>query len=402
MYSKQVIGMGCKVLDSMNYVKSQVYKMDLAVDLAYVCMIARLPMLMVGNPGTGKSHASKIIAKMFGQRDIDWFYQSITAKTSPEKLFGGLIAEKMLQGIEEYNLSVGAATKTGVIFDELYKSHHPAMMNSLLNFYDEEPTIYSGGVNQQVGWQWAFNTTNFEDLPEDLTYCPLWDRQGAKYIVDNMSHSDSRQALMMVMAQKQQSTKIPQLAIEDLELARKSAMSIELDKNTIDIFYKTVLPVLEKYAYISQRKINSFFVGKQGHPSILQAIAYISQQSTVTPDLLGMLAWFCWQDVSKVKEMVSTLESRRIPPAVKAYQSLSKDIEKYLSGVRSGKYSSYESAKEAGNIVREAVASTLKALSNHDRAQVPQSLRKSLKELTDESIHVADKVLGTQVEEIEF
>lgn len=374
--------MGCQVLESAKYVKSQVYKMNDAVDIAYACMIACLPCLFVGNPGTGKSHVFKLIAKMFGNRDADWFYQSITAKTSPEKLFGGIVAEKMLNGIEEYNLEVGAASYQGIIFDELFKSQHPAMMNMLLNFFDEEPTIFSGGKNHDPEWEYAFATTNFEDLDDDLRYDPLWDRMAAKYVVNNLSHADSKTALKMVMQQKKTSQQVPKLSIEDLRLARKAAMTIEISDSIIDCFYEKVLPQLEKgdRCYVSQRKINSLFIGKKGCPSILQSLAYVLGNDST--ELLGFIPYFVWQDRQTLNKLLDDVQSVVTIPAVKIYRQVVADLESLIAQVEGNHFASHEIAQQKINLVLEATRSALTAISGLDREKVPDALRNKSKTLS--------------------
>lgn len=370
--------MGCKIIDSMKYVKSRVYKSDVLVDLSYACMIARLPVLMIGNPGTGKSHTSKIIAGMFGKRDEDWFYQSITAKTSPEKLFGGLIAEKMLMGIEEYNLTVGAATKLGNIFDELYKSQHPAMMNALLNYFDENPTIFSGGKNITPDWHWCFNTTNFEDLPEDLRFCPLWDRQGAKFQVKDLTEAESKKALIMCMKQELEPATAPTLSIADLELARKTAMAIEVTGEIIDLFYEKVLPILKKHCYISQRKINSLFIGKPGHPSILQSIAYISG-GVMSDEVLRYVPYFCWQDVSSYDKVIDEVAKTIVSPVISTYREIISNVEDMIENVVAKKYSHIEAIQQQ-KFLTDSITARLSAYDDNQKKKA-QPLRIQLGKL---------------------
>lgn len=399
-----------KVLQSINYVKSQVYKMDTAIDLTYACLIARLPLLLIGNPGTGKSHLSKVFAGMFGVRDKDWFYQSITAKTSPEKLFGGLIAEKMLEGIETYNLSVGAATKTGVIFDELYKSHHPAMMDMLLSFYDENPTIFSGGVNITPDWHWAINTSNFEDLSEDLRYCPLWDRQGVKFIVNNLTHQDSRDALSLIQNLHKKPIPVPSLTVEDIEIARKEAMSFQCSDEVVSKFYDVVLPILEKYAYISQRKIVSFFVGKKGHPSILQSLAYILHaegDKIVDNSLLAFLPYFCWQDIKKYDELLESVEKVLIPPCTKIYTAMINQWNLFVAEVERGKYADWKSADTQKKKILKSQEKTIgeidpKQKSDSSIARLRQELLSATHRADEATNKLAMQKVDFTSEEVEF
>lgn len=394
--------MGCQVLESAKYVKSQVYKMDTAVDIAYACMLAKLPCLFVGNPGTAKSHTFKLIAKLFGERDQEWFYQSITAKTSPEKLFGGIVAEKMLAGIEEYNLSVGAATKLGNIFDELFKSQHPAMMNTLLNYFDEDPTIFSGGKNINPDWEWAFCTTNFEDLPEDLRYDPLWDRMGAKYIVTGLNTTDSKVTLRKALAKKSgqltSAATSPKLTLNDLKLARNAALAIEINESIINCFYDKVLPILD--AYVSQRKIHSIFVGKEGVPSVLQAIAYLTNDTTT--EILNHIPYFVWQDTDKLDKMLVDVAKVVTLPVITTYKTVKDQLEIVHRELDNGKFDTYEQAWQSFSIIQESIKQVVSAYSDADKSKVPETLRKEVASLTTLARNRIKSMLNKGLEEVEF
>jgi MoxR-like ATPase len=392
--------MVCQLLEAAKYVKSQVFRMDEAVDIAFACMLSKVPCLFVGNPGTGKSHTFKIIASMFGLRDEDWFYQSITAKTSPEKLFGGIIAEKMLSGIEEYNLAVGAATKFGNIFDELFKSQHPAMMNTLLNYFDENPTIFSGGKNVSPQWEWAFCTTNFEDLSEDLKYDPLWDRMAAKFIINNLSHSDSKQALKQAMSHSSKLKDTPKLTIQDLQKSRELASKTQVDDSLIDCFYQKVLPKLEKYAYISQRKIHSLFVGKPGCPSIIQSLAYML--GGISQDILGYLPYFVWQDPQTLVKMLDEVSKSVTLPVVTTYKQIKLDLESLLDQIKSRQFASYDIAKQKSDMIIEAAKTTASAYSQADKNKLPKDLRNCVKDLTIQIHKEVSAMINNSLDEVEF
>lgn len=380
----------CKIKESLRYTQSQVFKMDKPVEIAYACMLSRVPALFIGNPGTAKSHTCKIIASQFGERDQDWFYQSITAKTSPEKLLGGIIAEKMLQGIEEYNLQVGAASKIGNIFDELFKSQHPAMMNALLAYTDENPTVFSGGKNVSPEWHWLFATTNFEDLPESLSYDPLWDRMSAKVIIKNLSLEDSKSALKQSLKGKSAKVSPPAIAVEDLVKARASAQKINLDDKVIDFFYEKCLPILEKECYISQRKINSIFVGKDSHPSLLQSLAYLDG-GIITSHTLTNIPYFVWQDVNSLDGLLSQIEAIAIPKILIAYNQMRESLEDFIK--KCPEYGTFDIANERMNILIESIKACMTAFSEQEKKEVPLELRTKLKDLTFEAKKARDSLV---------
>jgi MoxR-like ATPase len=368
-----------KVLEAMKATQSQVNGMDEAVMLAYASMISNIPCLFIGNPGTGKSHTFKIMAKQQGERDQDWFYQSITAKTSPEKLLGGIVADEMLKGIETYNLEVGASVKKGNIFDEIFKSQHPAMMNALLSYLDEDPTIFTGGKNIKPKYQWLMATTNFEDISHDLKYCPLWDRFGAKVIIKGLSNDESKQALKQALSSKKAKTDDNyQLTDSDLIEARTAASAIEISESCIVRFYEAVKGIIEKYCYLSQRKIHQIFVGKPGYPSLLQSIALLMNQSSISAKLLKFLPYFTWQDESILQPLLKEVDSVCINPIELVYLQIKEDYDRFYQNLLAGQYKSYATAQESFNVLNEGVARQIKGISKSDKEELPGQLRLDL------------------------
>lgn len=384
-----------KIIQAMQVIEKQVVGMGDGVLLAFASMLSNTPCLFIGNPGTGKSHAFKLIASQQGNRDIDWFYQSITAKTSPEKLFGGIVADEMLKGIESYNLEVGAAVKKGNIFDEIFKSQHPAMMNALLGYLDEEPTIFTGGKNIKPEYQWIFATTNFEDIQHDLRFCPLWDRFGAKFMVNSLSKEESMNALMDALKNKGNQTKF-NLSDKDLKDARDAASKIKLEDSCIKKFYEIIKQTIEKYCYLSQRKIHQIFVGKNGFPSILQSLALLLRNKSITSKLLKYLPYFCWQDTAIFVNLKKEIEALCISKTEMAYLQIKKDYEGFIEKIDNNAFASYAIAQEQLDVLNDSIVRQLKSINPNEKSEVDEDLRNELAALKKSC---ADKVKTMQIKQ---
>jgi MoxR-like ATPase len=370
-----------KIFQALESVQSQITGMNEGILLAYASMLSNIPCLFIGNPGTAKSHTFKSIASQTGQRDIDWFYQSITAKTSPEKVIGGIVADKMLQGIEAYNLEVGAASKKGIILDEIYKSQHPAFMDMILSLLDEHPTVFTDGKNITPEYQWFFATTNFEDIDgTNLRFCPKWDRFGAKYVVKGLTDEQSKTTLLQQIGAKnnKQSALSVTLSDEDIADARNAAMTIKLEDSCIDKFYNIIKKTIEKYCYLSQRKIHQIFVGKDGYPSILQSLALLLKQSSITSKLLGFMPYFCWQDLSIVDSLISDVQALCISKVEIIYQQIRKDYSDFADKIKNNAFKSYADAQQNLDILNDAVVKQTKTIKIEDRNEVDSSLRNDL------------------------
>jgi MoxR-like ATPase len=384
-----------KIYKAIESTQSQITGMDEGILLAYASMLSNVPCLFIGNPGTAKSHTFKSIASQTGQRDIDWFYQSITAKTSPEKVIGGVIADKMLAGIESYNLEVGAASKKGIILDEIYKSQHPAFMDMILSLLDEHPTVFTDGKNITPAYQWFYATTNFEDIDGiNLRYCPKWDRFGAKYVVKGLSDEQSKATLLQQIGAKNTKNSVDAVTLteQDIKDARDAALKIKLEDSTINKFYEIIKKTIEKYCYLSQRKIHQIFVGKDGYPSILQSLALLLKQNSITNKLLSFLPYFCWQDLSIFDSLISNVSALCISKVEIIYQQIRKDYTDFIQKIAKNSFKSYAEAQQNLDILNDAVIKQTKAINPIDKSDIDASLRKELGALKKNCQELVNKI----------
>ncbi len=294
-----------KLIESKNIVASQVYGMDTLLTLAYACILSKSPLLVLGEPQMGKSHTLKLIASHFGERDKDWYYRSFTATTTPEMMFGYLVAEDMLQGRENYNLSSGAMAYKGLVLDELYKSKDKSLNDIMMSFLDESPTFFNNGVSLTPPYEWVAATSNLDDLPHDLSICPRWERMGAKYIVPRLSREQSRQRLKQKQEQRQCNPPAYSVSWDDLAIEREKAMAISLPESVEEFFFGHGLDSLESRTRVSQGSIERLLVGKPGLPAIMQSVAYMLGKEWIDLECLKYSVYWLWSDLESYEKFIA-------------------------------------------------------------------------------------------------
>lgn len=308
-----------KFLEMMNFLEENCINMKIEVALILAAQLTGRPILLIGEPGCGKSFLSKLAASCYGDRDRVWFYQSIQPNTTSEEVFGGLIAEEYLKGVSTYNLEMGAANFEICILDEIFKCQNPDLLTKFLPFFDEESTIKSGGIVYRTKLKWSVLTSN--ELPDKGEHEALMNRINIKRWVQPLRGSDRLKALR-IHGQKKQLLNPPKVDIADLKQARNEALRVEIPTEILNLICfdpeyeetrekaianglntpsfdrsKALVDRLEAIGIgVSQRQLHQLCAeNKEGSPSFLQAIAWLHGETEVTEEHLIWLTDCLWR-----------------------------------------------------------------------------------------------------------
>src|SRR5690554_3092273 len=118
-----------KLNDIKNALNKKFLEREEEIEGMLVSLLSRQHMLLVGEPGTGKSLLSMELANIIdGSNYFQWL---LTKYTTPEELFGALSLKELEQGIHKRNTN-GKLPEAHIVFlDEIFKSNS-AILNSLL------------------------------------------------------------------------------------------------------------------------------------------------------------------------------------------------------------------------------------------------------------------------------
>lgn len=314
-----------KFLQYEVYLNKNFLSMNTVVKNLLAVQLTSRPLLLLGKPGTSKSSLAKLAASCYGDRDSEWFYDSLRPSSTVESIFGGMDAEEFLKGRTVLNLQDGAATKPIVILDEIFKVENPDLFGQLLPFFDEESTIKSGGKNLHTQLEWCILTSN--ELPDGNEFDALMNRINQICLVDDLEGLDRLAALDLASGKVGQSK--PKMTFDDLKQARKEACQVKIPKDiklllVCDMAYeklkeeaikKGIAPLsiessnclIDKLKVkgirVSQRQIHAFAREGTDKPSFLQAIAWLHGDSEVDETHLLWLVDSLWK-VPDEKEVI--------------------------------------------------------------------------------------------------
>jgi MoxR-like ATPase len=229
--------------------KAHFWKNDECIELMVACAIAGEPLLLLGEPGTGKT----AMAKMFfeetglpkGQAD-GYFEKSLHPYTELSDVFGPLNFAKLTgrqAGVAEFERDCRGYLPSvrGAFLDEIFAAS-PEFLLTLLSILEER--VYHNGLQiVQSPLSIAFAASN--DLPSDDRLRALRDRLPVRIVVDSPQSIEDRQQVLtkshrrwVRSHRKAPRTAEPACRYEDIAACRDSLM----DEKTPEDFAKGIVP----------------------------------------------------------------------------------------------------------------------------------------------------------------
>ena len=147
------------------------------IDFLLACVAVEVPILLLGDPGTGKSYLVKEFTNMVSATDNDYFHYLLTQFTEPSEIFGPLDVNKLLgkdgKTPKFSNITAGKMPEATVVFlDEVFKANS-AILNTLLTITNEKK-FYNNGKWDDVPLRVLITASN--EMPEDEALKAFVDR----------------------------------------------------------------------------------------------------------------------------------------------------------------------------------------------------------------------------------
>ncbi len=253
------------------------------IRLALVALVARQHMLILGPPGTSKSHLITSIADRVaapGGGGLSRFVYLMTKTTTPNELFGPYSIPQMRDHERFVRVTTDKLPEAQLVFlDEIFKSNSSAL-NTLLTITNER--AFDNGGRQEVPLISLFGASN--ELPQGDDLGALWDRFILRTVVGYVSDAGFGQLLRLGRPQGPQTT----IDEVDLRVAQDAAAAVAIDDSTLGQIEQLRKDLLGSGIVASDRR----WVQALG---ILRANAYLDGRPEVDEDDLALLSEVLWQ-----------------------------------------------------------------------------------------------------------
>jgi len=214
-----------KFIALADHLKSQFVDRDAIIDASLAAIASGQHVLLLGEPGTGKSAlVNAICSSIDGASYFGWL---LTKASPPEELLGPL----SLRGLEndEYRrVTAAKLPEAHVAFlDEIWKANS-TVLNALLSILNER-TFYNGATPQKCPLVAAFGASN--EYPTDTELAALYDRFLVRFWVERLDPAG-----LVAMLGKPEPRPLPgALTLADIETARREVAAVKLSQAGLDL-----------------------------------------------------------------------------------------------------------------------------------------------------------------------
>lgn len=278
-----------KTRDVRNEMKAEVVERGVEIDLLLACIIGRVHMLMLGEPGVAKSMTvDQFLSHVDG---ATLFTHLLNKQTPPDALVGPISFSAMkedsfrrvtTQRLPEANLA---------FIDEIFKSN-AVNLNLMLKILNERKFENDGGVVDVPLWCMiaASNELPTHDREELLAFS---DRLGVRRIVQPVRTEDGvREILQGQLAREKGEAISPthtMLTIADVEALQAAAAQIDVPNRVLDKVVELRAKAEQEGLHLSMRRIGEGV-------KMCKAQALLAERGEVKAEDLRLFEHVMWND----------------------------------------------------------------------------------------------------------
>lgn len=288
-----VNGLVAKTREIRNQMKDELVERGVEIDLMLACVIARVHMLMLGEPGVAKSMtADQFLSHIDGAK---LFSHLLNKQTPPDALVGPISFQAMKED-RFRRVTTQRLPEANIAFiDEIFKSN-AVNLNLMLKIINERLFENDGTLVDVPLWTMVAASNELPGTDkEELT--AFADRIGVRRIVQPVRTSDGTRLILegqlMRNRGESQSESFTSLTVEEIETLQGACTMIEVPNRVLEKIIELRAGAEKENLHLSMRRV---FEGVK----ICQAQALLSERGEVKAEDLRLFEHILWNDPEEV------------------------------------------------------------------------------------------------------
>jgi MoxR-like ATPase len=269
------------------------------INLLQVALIARQPLVFLGQAGVGKSALVNTFAQTLEDKSTDdqiAFWQYLLGKyTTPSEIFGVQSVKELRENDRFVINPTGKLPQAVVAFlDEVFKANS-ALLNSLLTVLNERQFDDGTGVRKDVPLELMVGASN--EMPEEGEGLEaLWDRFVLRHVTQDIERDDSFISLLTGEGIGEVNCEVSR---EDIQTLRDLAQGVDIS-NVIPVLLQLRQALQDKAIRVSARKWRKAV-------EVIKATSALKGRSVATPSDVGVLSSVLWDNPDQIDAIRSLL-----------------------------------------------------------------------------------------------